>query len=154
MEVLTETRSTVPEGMSNQIDLTVAIIGCREFNDYAYLKEMCELVFHDLRIRCNKLNMEVRFKIISGGARGADGLAKVYAQYKHWPFKEYLPKFKIEGRRFTRADVKDYFERNIEMAEAANIVLAFLKKGEKNRGSLHMIKSSLEREKEVHSFWR
>lgn len=151
-KMLVQTDISLREVPPEYIKITIAIIGSRKFHDYAYLKDMCDILVDDLTLRANKMNVGVSFKIISGGANGADKLAEVYARFKHYEFEEYLPLFKKELQR--PYIVGDYFTRNVDMAEDANVVIGFLIKGDENKGSRHMIKSSLDRDKEVHVFWR
>ena len=55
--------------------MKLAVIGSRDFDDYEFLKKI--LVYHP----CTQ--------IISGGARGADSLAKKYAKEFNIPIKEF-----------------------------------------------------------------
>ena len=84
---------------------TVAVIGSRNFIDYNYLKE----TLHDFDI----------YKIISGGARGADTLAARYAYEHNIHFEEILPNYeKFSGHQAP-------LERNKEVVNKSDFVIAF-----------------------------
>ena len=57
-------------------------------------------------------------EIVSGGAKGIDRLAAVYAKENHIPLTEFLPDYERYGRA---APLK----RNTEIAEYADMALAF-----------------------------
>lgn len=74
--------------------------------------------------RCLKLNDLGRFlpdnitEIISGGARGIDQCAKLYAMEHNIPITEFLPDYSKYGKT---APLK----RNMEIIKNADLVLAF-----------------------------
>lgn len=74
--------------------------------------------------RCLRVDKLERFlpngvtKIISGGARGIDQCAKLYAIKHNIPITEFLPNYSKYGRT---APLK----RNIEIIKSADLVLAF-----------------------------
>lgn len=88
--------------------LNLAVIGSRDFYDYS-------LVTHYL----NLINIKHKgdFKIISGGARGADSLAIKYAKAYSVPYKEYIPDWSI-GKHAG-------FLRNKLIIDDCDAVLAF-----------------------------
>ena len=57
-------------------------------------------------------------EIVSGGAKGIDRLAAIYAKENHFPLTEFLPDYERYGRA---APLK----RNAEIAEYADMALAF-----------------------------
>lgn len=132
--------------------VTVGIIGSREFKDYEYLKLRTTAVMVDLFVRVSLQGGNAIFKIISGGAKGADKLGERYATEYNYEFKEYLPAFKKFGGPYRKAD---YYDRDVEVAEACNVLIGFLVKavGE-NHGSRITIKEALDRYKEVHIFYK
>lgn len=56
--------------------------------------------------------------IVSGGARGADTLAREYAVRNNIPLLEFLPKYAIYGR-------KAPIMRNIQIVDNCDLLLAF-----------------------------
>lgn len=57
------------------------------------------------------------FVIISGGARGADTLARVYAFERDIPFEEYPAKWDVYGKSAG-------YRRNAEMVKEASMLIA------------------------------
>lgn len=86
--------------------MNVAIVGSRDFHDYAQLKETID-----------SSGIAVK-TIISGGAAGADTLAEKYAREIKVPLIVKLPDWKTYGRS---AGAK----RNAEIVALADIVFAF-----------------------------
>ena len=85
--------------------MKLAIVGGRDFNDYNKVK-----IWGDM-FRCH-------FHIISGGARGADTLAKKYALERFLPYIEFLPDWDKYGKAAG-------FIRNSQIVDACDMVLAF-----------------------------
>lgn len=56
--------------------------------------------------------------IVSGGARGADTLAKEFAMKNNLPLMEYLPDYKAHGRQAP-------ILRNIQIVENCDFLIAF-----------------------------
>jgi hypothetical protein len=83
---------------------TVAVIGSRSFNNFDLLK-------------ATLANLSID-SIISGGAKGADSLAKKYASDHSIPIQEILPEYKKYGRV---APIK----RNESIVLLSNLVIAF-----------------------------
>ncbi|CAB4134146.1 Mycobacteriophage D29, Gp61 [uncultured Caudovirales phage] len=88
--------------------MRLAIIGSRDFTDYA--------VLHDTVI---DLINEPITAIISGGARGADSLAKQFADEYSIPLFEHLPDYARYGR-FRAPNL-----RNITIIDNCDYVIAF-----------------------------
>lgn len=132
--------------------VVVAIIGSREFKDYFYMAKNTTRVFGSISRRLAVQNAIPIFKIISGAAKGADKFGERFATEKGYEFKEYLPAFKKFGGPYRKAD---YYDRDVEVAEACNVLIGFLVKavGE-NHGSRITIKEALDRYKEVHIFYK
>ncbi len=89
--------------------MKLAIVGGRDFNDYGKLAVTIHNHFYFVQIT----------EIISGGANGADSLAKKYArQYLNIKYKEFLPDWKNEGKSAG-------FNRNTKIVNECDMVLAF-----------------------------
>lgn len=84
--------------------MKVAIIGSRSVTMRSY------------EILCEKIPIGASL-ILSGGAQGADQLAKYYAEQNNLPYQEFLPDYKTFGRN---APLK----RNESMIDHADYVLA------------------------------
>lgn len=89
--------------------MKLAIVGSREFENYDLL---CTEVEKTKQTQTIEL-------IISGGAKGADTLAKRYAALNHIPLMEFKPDYNRFGRN---APV----QRNTLIVENADWVLAFV----------------------------
>ena len=89
--------------------MKLAIVGSREFENYDLL---CAEV---AKIReTQKIEL-----IVSGGAKGADTLAKKYAALNHIPLMEFLPDYERYGRGAP-------LQRNTLIVQNADWVLAFV----------------------------
>ena len=89
--------------------MKLAIVGSREFENYDLL---CAEV---AKIReTQKIDL-----IVSGGAKGADTLAKKYAALNHIPLMEFLPDYERYGRGAP-------LQRNTLIVQNADWVLAFV----------------------------
>lgn len=84
--------------------MTYAIIGSRDFNDYDLLVNILS-------------NFQIT-KIVSGGARGADSLARRYANENNIELQEFLPDWNKYGK-------KAGFIRNKDIVINADYVIAF-----------------------------
>jgi hypothetical protein len=87
--------------------MKVAIVGSRSFTNIDVLLYHMQ-IFHP---KCFE-------EIISGGARGADGLARDYARLHNIPYTEYKPDWKQNGRAAG-------FRRNGKIVANSDIVIAF-----------------------------
>lgn len=106
--------------------ISMAVIGSRSFNNYEYLKN--HLQFFDISL------------IISGGARGADSLARQYAMENGIPIKEFIPQWEIYGKSAG-------YIRNKEIVLHADEVIAFW--DGKSKGTQHSINIANEMGKPV-----
>lgn len=86
--------------------MNLAVIGSRTFLDYSLLERTL-----------NKFNLIER--IISGGAVGADSLAKRYAEEHDIECKEFLPDYRKYGSPAA------LFKRNRDIVDASDCVIAF-----------------------------
>lgn len=89
--------------------MKLAIVGSREFENYDLLCTEVEKIKQTQNIEL----------IISGGAKGADTLAKRYATLNHIPLMEFKPDYKQFGHN---APV----QRNALIVENSDWVLAFV----------------------------
>ena len=89
--------------------MKLAIVGSREFENYDLL---CAEVAKIQKTQ----NIEL---IVSGGAKGADTLAKKFAARNHIPLMEFLPDYERYGRGAP-------LQRNSLIVQHANWVLAFV----------------------------
>lgn len=97
----------------------IIIAGSRNFNNYDYLKKICDFIIDEEDV-----------VIISGTARGADKLGERYAKEKGFELRLFPAKWDEYGKR------AGYF-RNVEMAKNADMLIAFWD-GE-SKGTKHMI---------------
>ncbi len=88
----------------------VIVAGSRTFTDYALLESYCDLMLS------NKQDHEIT--IISGGAMGADDLARHYAWWHQYDLEIFEADWKKHGK-------KAGYIRNLEMAEHADALIAF-----------------------------
>ena len=80
-------------------------------------------------------------EIISGGARGVDTSARIYAQQNGIKLTEYLPDYKKYPGKIAP------LKRNIQIIEAADLVLAFW--DGKSHGTKYVIDNCRKRNKKV-----
>lgn len=105
----------------------VFIAGSRSFTDFDLLCAKCDFYLQ------NKKTSDI--SIISGGAKGADALARKYAEIRGFKFIEYLADWSI-GK-------KAGILRNIEMADNADAVICFY--DGKSKGTSNMIYNAKKR---------
>jgi len=65
--------------------MRVAVVGSHDFHDYSRLKHTLD-------------NMENISMLLSGGAKGADSLAEIYAREKNIELKRLVPDWSTYGR--------------------------------------------------------
>lgn len=87
--------------------MKLAIVGSREFNDWPEAQAWIDAVVTLFPIK----------SLISGGAKGADSLAELYAKIDIFPIEVIKPNWE-QGKHAG-------FDRNSEIVEKADIVLAF-----------------------------
>jgi len=123
----------------NSLDFQIyAVIGCRytdseekyEFDNYNYIEKI--LAWFDIK------------KIVSGGAIGADKLAKRYAKEHNIAYEEYLP----DWNRFGKSAG---FRRNITIVDKSDAVIAFYNGISKD--TKHSIDLAEKSGKPVYIFW-
>lgn len=110
--------------------MKLAIVGSRTFNDYPFMKKILQ------HYPCTK--------IISGGAKGADTLAKRYSSETGIPIQEFKPNWDAYGKAAG-------FIRNEMIVKACDELVAFW--NEISRGTAHSIKTAEKNNKPVHIYW-
>jgi hypothetical protein len=104
----------------------LAIVGSRGFNNYKLMKEILDPYLDKI------------YLIVSGGARGADSLAQLYAKQRGLPIMIFYPDYEKYGK-------KAPLIRNGQIVEFADKMIAFPIKG--SRGTWHAIKAMQSLEK-------
>jgi hypothetical protein len=99
--------------------MKLAIVGSRNMG-ISYSK------FEELLLA--EINISEVTQIVSGGAKGIDTFAKLFAGKHHVPLMEFLPKYGAYGKYAT-------LRRNTEIVREANVVVAFPTADSK--GTLH-----------------
>jgi ABC-type enterochelin transport system substrate-binding protein len=100
--------------------MKVIIAGGRDFDNYEYLKEICD------KILINQNEIE----IVSGCANGADKLGEKYANEKRYIIKQFPADWNKYGKSAG-------YIRNEEMAKYSDALIAFWNK--KSKGTMNMI---------------
>jgi hypothetical protein len=111
----------------------VIIAGSRKFCDYPKLRTSCDSILQEWLS-----DPHADVMVVSGGAHGADNLGELYAEERGLEIDRHPADWKRHGRS---AGVI----RNIEMAECADMLIAFPKEGEPNRGTMNMVKEARKR---------
>lgn len=110
--------------------MKLAVVGSRTFDDFGFMKQILE--YHS----CTQ--------IISGGAKGADTLAKQYAAEKGISMKEFPANWNTHGKSAG-------YIRNKQIVDACDEVVAFWNK--KSPGTKHSIDLAKDANKPVHIYW-
>lgn len=82
------------------------------------------------RLLLSQVSVEDISLVVSGGAKGIDTYAKLFAGRHHIPLMEYLPDYARFGRNAT-------LRRNTQIVKEANTVVAF--PSPDSRGTFHSI---------------
>lgn len=101
--------------------MKVIVAGGRDFDDYDLLREKLDFL----------LSNQTNIQIVCGEARGADTLGKKYANERGYEVLSFPANWKTYGKSAGH-------RRNREMAEAADVLVAFW--DGKSRGTEGMIK--------------
>lgn len=104
----------------------VGVVGSRNFTDSLKFEANLTQILNDKGIPISKECL----KIVSGGAKGADTLARCFAQKHGLEITEYKNDFAKYG-------VRGYFERNKQIVEDSDFIIAFWD-GE-SRGTLNTL---------------
>jgi len=124
-DVIAEYLDSLPEPNP----LKLGVIGSRTFHEYNYLKKM--LSWFEIKI------------IISGGAKGADSLARKYALEQGIVLKEFPAEWDKYGKSAG-------YRRNVDIVEASDEIIAFWDKI--SRGTKHSIDIATEKGKPIHVY--
>ena len=108
-----------------------AVVGSRTFSDYPFMEKVLSS-YDDITT------------IISGGARGADSLAKRYAEEHNLNYVEFPALWDFYGKSAG-------YLRNQQIVDAAKVVIAFWD-GE-SKGTRHTIKLAETQGKPVYKYW-
>jgi len=117
--------------------MNIGVVGSRSFHDYEQLKDVLDREIE--RARLYKPDKNIR--IVSGGARGADTLARRYAYSRvDVEYTEHKPDWKKYGR-------KAGIVRNIEVINSSYKLIAFW--NGKSKGTKHVIVAARQAGKNV-----
>jgi len=109
----------------------VGVIGSRTFVNYEFMKEILDSFSFS--------------EIVSGGAKGADSLARRYAEEKNIPITEILPDWNQYGKSAG-------FKRNKLIINQSDAIIAFWN-GE-SKGTKNSIDLAKRDGKNVYIFWK
>lgn len=112
------------EYQHKQRSMKLAIVGTR--NPGVTYQEWEKLLL-------NKINPEEMQMVISGGAKGVDSFAKLFAVCHHKPYMEFAPQYNVYGRYAT-------LKRNTQIVKEATTVIAF--PSTESKGTYHSIKEA------------
>ncbi len=115
----------------------IIIAGGRDFDDYPMLEQKVDEVLAELRSPGDK------FKIVSGGAKGADSLGEKYARKRNCELKTYPANWEKYGKSAG-------YRRNKKMAKYAGICICFW--DGKSKGTKHMIDLAKKYDLELYIF--
>ena len=113
------------------MDIKLAIVGSRSFNDYATFNFVMNKI-------CRENGYQVKL-VVSGGAAGADTFGEQFARLRNIPVKVFRPDWNREGK-------KAGFLRNVDIIKACNVCVAFCD-GE-SHGTRHDIQLCIEQKKD------
>lgn len=114
----------------------IAIVGSRTFNDYNYL---CMIIYYSFI----DYDIKPEYEIVSGGAKGADKLAELYAQDHGHRLKVFPALWDLYGKSAG-------YKRNKQIVDYADVVMAFWD-GE-SKGTKHTIDLAKAQGKPVYIF--
>ncbi len=116
--------SPVRGGVAIKTSLKLAIVGTR--NPSVTYQEWEKLLL-------DKINPDEIQMVISGGAKGVDTFAKLFAARLHKPYMEFAPQYNVYGRYAT-------LKRNTQIVKEATTVIAF--PSAESKGTYHSIKEA------------
>jgi predicted Rossmann fold nucleotide-binding protein DprA/Smf involved in DNA uptake len=111
--------------------MKVAIIGSRSITDKDFIFKYIDLVVS------SQVPMDQPLTVISGGAKGVDTVAYEYAVEHGHDFILFKPYHLIDRAEPYRP--RFFFTRNKQMADNADLVIAFLNPKGKSNGTRNMI---------------
>jgi len=112
--------------------MKIAIVGYREFNDYNRFEKEVNRI-----ITSNKFKVD---QLVSGGAKGTDHLAEIYALSYEIPISVYKADWKLYGNYAGP-------QRNELIVKKADVVIAFL--SEQSKGTVNTINLAKKYNKQV-----
>ena len=117
--------------------MRLAVIGSRDFNDQALFISTLAKVKTAITV------------IVSGGAIGADSMARDYAYGKGIEYKEYLPAWKQPWWKAGYDKTTAAAIRNAQIVEASDNVLVFWN-GDEKSGTAQAIRIAQQLQKTIH----
>ena len=112
--------------------MNLAIIGSRGFHDYEFLKKEVNQFLEE--------NNFVLDNIVSGGAKGADRMAEIYALEYDINMIVYIADWDLHGKSAG-------YKRNVQIIDNSDAVIAFWDGSSK--GTLHSINLAKEKNKQL-----
>ena len=85
------------------------------------------------KLLLNQINPEEIQMVFSGGAKGVDAFAKLFATHHPKPYMEFAPQYNVYGRYAT-------LKRNTQIVKEATTVIAF--PSAESKGTYHSIKEA------------
>ena len=85
------------------------------------------------KLLLNKINSDKIQMVISGGAKGVDTFARLFAARHNKPYMEFPPQYDVYGRYAT-------LKRNTQIVKEATTVIAF--PSAESKGTYHSIKEA------------
>ena len=85
------------------------------------------------KLLLNQINPEEIQMVISGGAKGVNSFAKLFAAHHHKSYMEFAPQYNVYGRYAT-------LKRNTQIVKEATTVIAF--PSAESKGTYHSIKEA------------
>ncbi len=116
-------------------DIVLAVVGSREYNNYPEFSHYLNSYIHELRI--NSINVK---KIVSGGARGTDKMAELFAKKNNIEIIVLSPNWKRYGRAAG-------IIRNTDIVGECDYLIAFPTKD--SRGTIDSINKAKKLHKNV-----
>ena len=119
--------------------IKIGIVGSRKYTNKKKIKDLLYEI---------KQKPYTEVEIVSGGQRdGADGYAKKFALEFDLDYIEFPPAHynwnmhcKLPATKYNKPYyVTNYFKRNKQIAEYSDIIVAFIQKGVKSRGTMNTI---------------
>ena len=111
-------------------EVRLIIAGSRDFDNYNLLEKAC-VNYLDTIIQ----DRNIKVRIVSGCAKGADTLGELFARTFGYPIKKFPADWDKHGKAAGPI-------RNKQMAEYANTCIVFCRN--KSRGSLNMVHQAME----------
>lgn len=118
--------------------IVLAIVGSRKFeNPHTFKKTMEKFV----------LKYGIPDRVVSGGARGTDTMGEKWGHEMHLPVTSYRPQWRDDDGHYNKAAG---LQRNTQIINDCTHVIAFLKKGEANKGTLDSIRKAIRGKKKIY----